>query len=313
MENSNQSLEVTFILVGLSNIPQLQVVLFSLFLTIYMITISANLLIIIVVNANVSLRSPMYFFLTNLSCIDLFVANCFVPKILVNTLSKDKSISLVGCAAQVYFSTALGTTECLILGVMAFDRYTAICDPLRYNTIMDRKLCICLAAGCWTMSFLNSIVHVVLTFRLPFCHRRNINHFFCEIPPLLHLSCSNTRLNEIVTYAATVLLVLSTFLFTVISYVNIISSVLKIKSRSGRLKTFSTCSSHLTVVSLFFGNILFIYMQPPSLYSSERDKVVSILYTVVIPMLNPIIYSIRNKDVTQTIKQVLVRKKNMLK
>ncbi|KAM4663680.1 olfactory receptor 5V1-like [Discoglossus pictus] len=311
MDQSNQTSVTNFILVGLSSDRYLQFALFFLFLVIYIIACSGNLLLIIMVALHTRLQSPMYFFLTNLSFIDIFLTSSIVPKLLCNTLAEDRSISFLGCATQLYFLLAVGATECTLLAVMAYDRYSAICNPLRYNTIMNQKLCICLAAGCWVVSFLNAIIQVSLTFTLPFCRSNFLNHFFCDMLPLFHLSCRETLVNEIVMYIAAGILTFSGFLLTLISYVHIISSIMNLRSTKGRQKTFSTCASHLTVVLLFYVNILFTYMHPRSAYSPMRDRTLSILYTAVTPMLNPIIYSVRNKDFLNTVREVLTRKNMM--
>ncbi|XP_075050048.1 olfactory receptor 5V1-like [Mixophyes fleayi] len=305
MENSNKTLERTFILLGLSNLPGLQTVFFLLFLMMYMVTLSLNLLLIIVVRLNSQLQTPMYFFLCNLSVIDICFSTTVLPKILINTLSRDRTISFLGCAAQMYFHLALGATECLILAVMAYDRYIAICKPLRYNNIANKKFCLYLAAGSWTVSFLNSVIHAVFTFQLPYCKFTHVNHFYCEMPPLFRLSCADTWLNELAVYISCGIIGLCSFLLTLLSYVHIISTILKIGCNIGQHKAFSTCASHLTVVSLYYGTIMFMYMRPRSGHFQDQDRVVSILYTVVTPMLNPIIYSIRNKDFKGTIKKTL--------
>ncbi|KAM4690461.1 olfactory receptor-like protein OLF1 [Rhinophrynus dorsalis] len=308
MEHSNQTTVSTFILLGLSNIPYLQVVYFMLFLGIYVITISGNILLIVVVRIDNQLRTPMYFFLSNLSFIDICFSSTIVPKILVNTLAHDKSISFMGCAAQMYFSLALGATECIILAVMAYDRYVAICNPLRYLTIMNKTFCLYLAAGSWIVSFLNSVIHACFTFQLPYCKSNQVNHFFCEMPPLFRISCRDTLFNEIAVYISGGIIALCSFILTLISYFLIISTILKIRSNKGRYKAFSTCASHLTVVCLYYGTIMFMYLRPRSSYSPDRDRAVSILYTVVTPMLNPIIYSIRNKNVKGTLRKTIAMK-----
>ncbi|XP_063804721.1 olfactory receptor 5AS1-like [Pseudophryne corroboree] len=308
MDDSNQTSPDRFILLGLSNVPYLQVICFLMFLVMYIITLSGNLLLIIVVRISPKLHSPMYFFLSNLSIIDISFSSSIVPILLINTLSINKSISLLGCAVQMYFSLALGAAECIILAVMAYDRFAAICKPLYYNNIMNKKLCFCLAAGSWSVGFINSIIHVALTFQLPFCRSHHVNHIFCEVPPFLRLSCKDTRLNEIAVYISAGIIVICSFLLTLISYVHIISSILKIRYSQGRFKAFSTCASHLNVVTLYYGTIMFMYLQPRSSYSQETDIVVSILYTAVTPMLNPFIYSVRNKDVKDTIINHLSRR-----
>ncbi|XP_056408658.1 olfactory receptor 5V1-like [Hyla sarda] len=305
MENVNQTLASTFILLGLSNAPRLQLMLFMLFFMMYIATLSGNLLLVIVVRLNTHLQTPMYFFLSNLAIIDICFSTTIVPKILANTISHNGEISFLGCAAQMYFHLALGATECLILAAMAYDRYIAICKPLQYNNIIDKKRCLFLAAGSWTVSFLNSMIHAVFTFQLPYCKSNQVNHFFCEMPPLFLLSCTDTLLNEIAVYISGGLIALCSFLLTLLSYIHIICAILNIHSMSRRKKAFSTCASHLTVVSLYYGTIMFMYLRPRSSYSPNRDRVISIFYTVVTPMLNPVIYSIRNKDITGTIRKTI--------
>ncbi|XP_053330401.1 olfactory receptor 1019-like [Spea bombifrons] len=306
MEQMNQTAVTEFILLGLSSKPSVKAISFCLFLVMYVFTLSGNLLLIMVVRLNTQLQTPMYFFLSNLSLVDLFFSSTTVPKILVSTLSQDKSISFVGCAAQMYFHLALGATECILLAVMAFDRYTAICRPLQYNTTMDKRLCLCLALGSWFVSFLNSFIHAVFTFQLPYCKSNQVNHYFCEMPPLFRISCTDTWFNEIAVYISGGLIALCSFLLTLLSYVHIISNIFKIRSSEGKYKVFSTCASHLTVVCLYYGTIMFMYLRPRHSYSPDRDRAVSILYTVVTPMLNPIIYSIRNKEVKNALRRIFV-------
>ncbi|KAM5129431.1 olfactory receptor 5AR1-like [Mantella aurantiaca] len=303
MEEINQTSPERFILLGLSNVPYLQVICVLVFFVMYIITLSGNFLLIIVVRINPKLHTPMYFFLCNLSIIDIGFSSTIVPKIIINTLAKDRSISLVECAMQMFFHLGLGATECIILAVMAYDRFAAICRPLHYNTIMNKTLCISLAAGAWSMCFLNSAIHVILTFQLPYCKSHHVHHFFCEVPPFLRMSCRDTLLNEIGMYISAGILGMSSFCLTLISYVHIISTILKIRSSEGRHKVFSTCGSHMTVVTLYYGTLLFMYLRPRSTYSPEIDKTLSILYTVVTPMLNPMVYSMRNEDVKNTVKR----------
>ncbi|XP_040267006.1 olfactory receptor 1009-like [Bufo bufo] len=310
MEDSNQTSPEGFILLGLSNVPYLQVMCFIMFLIMYIITLSANVLLIIMVRTNSTLHTPMYFFLTNLSIIDICLSSTIEPKILINTLSKDRSISLVGCALQMYFHMAFGAAECIILATMAYDRFAAICRPLHYQTIINKRMCACLASMSWSVGFGSASIHTPLTFQLPFCKSHHVNHFFCEMPPFFTLSCQDTRTNEILMYVAAMLIIIYAFFLTLISYIQIIFTILKIRSSKGREKAFSTCASHLTVVSLYYGTIIFMYLKPRSAYSPEIGKIMSILYTAVTPMLNPIIYSIRNKDVKDTIKIRLSKKSN---
>ncbi|XP_056408685.1 olfactory receptor 5V1-like [Hyla sarda] len=310
MENSTQTSFKKFILLGLSNVPGLQVVFSFMFLLMYIVTLSGNFILIIVVQFNTRLQTPMYLFLTNLAIIDICFSSTVVPKILLNTLSRDKSISFFGCAAQLYFHLALGGTECLILAVMAYDRYTAICKPLQYNILMDKKFCLYLIGGCWIVSFFNAFLLTLYTFQLPFCKSNRIIHFFCEMPPLFHISCKDTWFNELAKYISVGLLVLGSFLMILASYLCITISILKIHSIKKLQKALSTCASHLTVVSLYYGAIMFMHFRPLHAYSPEQDRVVTILYTVVTPMLNPIIYSMRNKDVKKAIKGTICSKVN---
>ncbi|XP_056408660.1 putative olfactory receptor 2W6 [Hyla sarda] len=307
METSNQTSPGRFILLGMANVLYLQLICFIMFLMMYMITLSGNVLLITAVKINSKLHTPMYFFLSNLSVIDICFSSTIVPKILTNILSNDRSISYVGCALQMYFHMSLGATECVILAVMAYDRFAAICRPLHYQMIINKKICVCLASISWGVGFANGIIHTPLTFQLPFCKSHHVNHFFCEMPPFFQLSCKDTHLNEIVMYVAALIIILCAFCLTSISYVHIIYTICKIQSSEGREKAFSTCSSHLTVVSVFYGTIIFMYMKPRSVYSPEIGKTMSIIYTAVTPMLNPIIYSMKNKDVKDTIKNKLSR------
>ncbi|XP_068110951.1 olfactory receptor-like protein OLF1 [Hyperolius riggenbachi] len=303
MDNFNQTSVRRFILLGLSSIPGLQVVFFLLFSMMYTITLFGNFLLITVVQLNPRLQTPMYFFLSNLSVIDICFSTAIVPKILFNTISEDRSITFLGCATQLYFHLALGATECVILGLMAYDRYNAICKPLRYSTIMDKHYCTYLAAGTWITCFSISIIHVIFAFQLPFCKSNKINHFFCEMPPVFRLSCQDPWINELSLYICCGVFTLFTFLLTCLSYFYILSTILKIPHNSGRQKAFSTCGSHLMVVTLYYGTIMFMYLRPRSSYSPDRDRVISVIYSVVSPMLNPIIYSMRNTDIKRTLQK----------
>ncbi|XP_066428669.1 olfactory receptor 5G9-like [Eleutherodactylus coqui] len=313
MENSNQTLPSQFFLLGLSTVPHLQVLGFLVFVLMYIITLSGNGLLLITVRISPKLHTPMYLFLSNLSFIDVCFSSTIVPVILINTLSTEKSISVGGCVFQMFFSLILGVGECILLAIMAYDRFVAICRPLHYSSIMNMRCCVMLSIVPWTVGFFNSCIQVPLTWRLPFCRTHHINHFFCEIPPILRLSCKDPLLNVVAMYVAAGTIVLCSFLLTLISYVYIISTILKIRSSQGRHAVFSTCASHITVVTLYYGTLLFNYLQPPSSHSVETDNTVSVLYTVVTPMLNPIIYSIRNKDVKSCLINNLKNKKNCLK
>ncbi|XP_075139635.1 olfactory receptor 5G3-like [Leptodactylus fuscus] len=302
MEVLNESSSSRFILLGLSTDLYLKVIGFLGFLVIYLITLLANLLLIIVVRINPKLQTPMYFFLINLSFIDICFSTTVAPKILKNTLSEDKSISLLECAVQMYFHLALGSTECFILTIMAYDRFAAICRPLHYNTIMSRNKCISLVAASWTLGFINSMMHVIYTFQMSFCRSHIINHFLCELPPFLLISCSDTWPHEISMYITAGFIVTLGFILILISYIHILSTILKITSTHGKYKALSTCASHISVVTLYYGTIMILYLRPHSSSSPDLNKSVSIVYSAVSPMINPIIYSVRNKDVKNTLK-----------
>ncbi|KAG8560011.1 hypothetical protein GDO81_014734 [Engystomops pustulosus] len=303
MELYNQSSSSRFILFSLSNFPfHLKVIGFLAFLVMYFITLFANLLLIIVVRINPKLQTPMYFFLSNLAFIDICFSTTVVPKILINTITRDNSISQVECGVQMHFHLTLGSTECFLLAVMAYDRFAAICRPLHYNTIMSMRMCICLVAASWSSSFINSMAHVIYTFQMSFCRSHFVNRFFCEVPPFLQISCSNIWLHEIAMYISAVSITGPSFFLTMISYIYILSTIFKISFSQGRYKALSTCSSHIIVVTVYYGTLLIIYLRPHSRSSPDMDKSVSILYSAVTPMLNPIIYSVRNKDVKSTIR-----------
>ncbi|XP_073465064.1 olfactory receptor 5V1-like [Aquarana catesbeiana] len=305
LQNSNQTFAGHFILLGLSNILDLQIFFFLLLMMLYMVTLSGNILLILMVRLNPRLQTPMYFFLTNLAIIDICFSSTAVPKMLVNTISQNRSISFFGCATQLYFHLALGGTECLILAAMAFDRYNAICKPLQYHMIMNYKLCPGLAAGSWTLSFLISAILTTVTFGLPYCGANQINHFFCEMPPMLHLSCADIWFSVVVECTSVVIVVAGSFILILVSYLFIALTILNIRSTKQRQKAFYTCASHLAVVFLFYGMALFMHLRPPSSYFPEQDRIVSVFYTVVTPAMNPIIYSIRNKEIKDTLKKIM--------
>ncbi|XP_020830005.1 olfactory receptor 5AS1-like [Phascolarctos cinereus] len=306
MSEWNYTASTEFIFIGFTDYLPLQITLFLLFLAIYILTLVGNTGLIILVNIDSNLQTPMYYFLSNLSFLDISYSTVITPKMLANFLSS-KNISLYGCALQMYFFACFADVECLILAAMAFDRYAAICKPLMYSTLMCRKVCISFIVLAYFSGTMTSLVHVSLTFRLPFCRSHVINHFFCDIPPLLALSCANTSLNEFLLFALCGFIQTSTFVIIFISYFCILMTVLNIKSSEGRSKTFSTCASHLIAVALFYGTLLFMYLRPTTKYSPDTDKVVAVFYTVVFPMCNPIIYSLRNKDVKNAFKKMLDR------
>ncbi|XP_032702435.1 olfactory receptor 5AP2 [Lontra canadensis] len=298
--------EVTeFILLGLSDNSDLQIVLFGLFLLIYMVTMVGNLGMIVLIKIDPCLHTPMYFFLSILSFVDASYSSSITPKMLVNLLAENKTISFNGCAAQFYFFGSFLGTECFLLAMMAYDRYAAIWNPLLYSVLMSGKICLLLVVTSFLAGFGNAAIHTGMTFRSSFCGSNRINHFYCDTPPLLKLSCSDTRINGIVIMAFSSFNVISCVMIVLISYLCILIAILRMPSLEGRHKAFSTCASHLMAVTIFFGTILFMYLCPTSSYSMEQDKIVSVFYTVVIPMINPLIYSLKNKDVKGALKKIL--------
>ncbi|XP_039390454.1 olfactory receptor 5W2-like [Mauremys reevesii] len=304
MEKGNHSEVTEFILSGLTDRPELQVPLFGVFLVIYYITLVGNGGMILLIMIDPRLHTPMYFFLSNLSFCDLCFSSIISPKMLLNFLAERKSISYTACAVQMVLSV-FTDVESLLLAVMAYDRYVAICNPLLYTVTMSRQRCKRIVAGVYAVGFVDSMICMCLMFHLSFCSSNIINHFFCDIPPLLALSCSDTRINEIVMFTLVCCIIVSSLVTVLLSYVYIISTILKIRSAEGRCKTFSTCSFHLTVVVLFYGTLLFVYLHPTSSYSTDTGKVASVFYTLVIPMLNPLIYSLRNTEVKDALRRAM--------
>ncbi|XP_041523882.1 olfactory receptor 5AS1-like [Microtus oregoni] len=307
MQHTNYTRPTEFIFIGFTDYLPLRFTLFLVFFIVYTLTVVGNVGLIILVKIDLRLQTPMYHFLSNLSFLDISYSTAITPKMLVNFLASRKSISFYGCAVQMFFFACFADAECLILAAMAYDRYAAICKPLLYSTLVSRRVCISLVMLAYFSGSMTSLVHVSLTFMLPYCSSNIVNHFFCDIPPLLALSCADTRMNELLLFALCGTIQMSTFMVIVVSYFCILITVLSIKSSGGRGKTFSTCASHLVAVSLFYGTLLFMYLRPTTSYSPDTDKVVALFYTVVFPMLNPIIYSFRNKDVKNAIKKLFKR------
>ncbi|XP_067406684.1 olfactory receptor 5J3-like isoform X2 [Emydura macquarii macquarii] len=308
MNINNYTTVTRFILIGLTDHPELQVPLFVVFLIIYLITLLGNLGMILVIQLNPQLHTPMYFFLSNLSFLDACYSSTIAPNMLVNFLVENKAIFYSGCITQYGFFAVFATTEIFLLAVMAYDRYVAICNPLLYTVIMTKKVCMILVLGSYFWGFVNSLIHTSGLLRLSFCDSNVINHFFCDLTPLLKLSCSNIYMNVMLVFIFGSLFEMSTFLIIIVSYILIIAAVLRIRSAEGRRKAFSTCASHLTAVAMFHGTILFMYFRPSSSYSLDTDKMASVFYTMVIPMLNPLIYSLRNKDVKCAVRKMIERK-----
>ena len=286
-----------FVLDGFAGGPQTQALLFALFLALYVVAILGNLTMIMVITLDASLHSPMYFFLKNLSFVDLCYLSVIYPKALANTVSSSKVITFEGCIIQFFFFSLMGVTEAFLLAVMAYDRFVAICSPLQYPISMCPSICARLVLGCYCGGCLNSILQASFTFTLPFCSSNHIDHFFCDVPPLLKLACADTTINELVMFGICGLIIVGTTLVVLVSYGYITVTILRMCSGGGRHKLFSTCGSHMTAVSLFYGAVFVMYAQPGAVESMEQGKVVSVFYTLVIPMLNPLIYSLRNKDV----------------
>nr|XP_056720462.1 olfactory receptor 13G1-like [Euleptes europaea] len=300
----NSSCVTTFMMMGLSDQPNLQVLLFVLFLCIYIMALIGNLAIIAAILSYPKLYTPMYFFLFHLAIVDIICTSTIIPKMLGNIATVSKGISYSGCITQLYsFTWCLGA-EMVLFTVMAYDRYVAICHPLRYTLMMSKKVCLFLSTVVILIAISNSWVHTGLIMRLTFCGPNGINHFFCEIPPLLALSCSPVRINEVWVFTADIFLAMGDFLLTCLSYCFIVRAILKIKTSEGKKKAFSTCSSHLIVVSLYYSTVIYTYIRPTSSYNFDRDKVIAALYTLVTPTLNPIVYTLRNKDVKTALKKV---------
>ncbi|XP_030047848.1 olfactory receptor 1361-like [Microcaecilia unicolor] len=310
MEWSNQTTVLEFILLGLTEHVELSSLLFLVFLIMYTMNLLGNGIMISVIAGNSQLHTPMYFFLCNLSFVDMCFSSVTVPKLLSNLIFDSKTISFSQCIAQLYFFILFAGLECIFLSIMAYDRYVAICNPLHYITIMNKKVCLSMLVATWTISFLHALLHTLLMCRLSFCKSNEIQHFFCDLTPMIQLSCTDTSINELVIFTEGSLLAVLPFLIILISYIRIIIAILKIKSTGGRWKTFSTCSSHLTVVTLFYGTLIFMYFRPSSSYSMAKDRITSVVYNVLSPMLNPFIYSLRNRDVKMALKRVLHRKRS---
>ncbi|XP_040270700.1 olfactory receptor 1019-like [Bufo bufo] len=301
MEQRNKTLVTEFVLAGFSSDPNLQLPLFLVFLLVYMVTVLGNLMIIVLVTVTPGLQTPMYFFLMNLSFVDVFYSSTITPNIMANFFSVKKTISITGCAIQMFFFIDLASTEGMILAVMAYDRYVAICKPLYYKIIASEATCLQLVFSVYTAGCVNSFIHTYSAFILPFCGSTHINHFYCDINPILRLSCKDTYLNQVFLFVVAGSIEVGSFLCIVISYTYIIFAIFRIGSSRGRSKSLSTCISHFTCVALFYCPVFFMYLRPNSAYAGDQDWMVSVFYTVIIPMLNPMIYSLRNQDVKQAL------------
>ncbi|XP_067173056.1 olfactory receptor 14A16-like [Apteryx mantelli] len=302
---SNSSSLNEFLLLAFADTRELQLLHFALFLGIYLAALLGNGLIITAVACDHRLHTPMYFFLFNLSLLDLGSISITVPKSMANSLSDTRAISYSGCAAQVFFLFFLYSAELYLLTVMAYDRFVAICKPLHYGTIMGTRTCVKMAAAAWASGFLKAVMHTANTFSIPFCQGNVVEQFFCEVPQILKLSCSDSYLREVGLIVISLCLGFGCFVFIVVSYVQIFTVVLRIPSEQGRLKAFSMCLPHLAVVSLLVSTVLFAYLKPPSLSSPALNLVVTILYSVVPPAVNPLIYSMRNKELKDALKKLI--------
>ncbi|XP_021023677.1 olfactory receptor 13A1-like [Mus caroli] len=305
MVSPNQTVVTEFVLQGFSEHPSLRLFLTGCFLSLYTVALMGNMVIIALITSSTGLHSPMYFFLCNLATMDIICTSSVLPKALVGLLSEENIISFQGCMAQLFFLVWSGSSELLLLTVMAYDRYVAICSPLHYSSRMSPQLCGALAMGVWSICALNASINTGLMTQLSFCGPKVITHFFCEIPPLLLLSCSPTYVNSIMTLVADAFYGGINFVLTLLSYGCIIASILRMRSAEGKKKAFSTCSSHLILVSVYYSSVFCAYISPGSSYSPERSKFTSVLYSVLSPTLNPLIYTLRNKDVKLALKRLL--------
>ncbi|XP_015344341.1 olfactory receptor 7C2-like [Marmota marmota marmota] len=305
MERENQTEADNFVLLGFTDDPDLQSLLFGLLLAMYLVTVLGNLLIILAVISDSHLHTPMYFFLSNLSLADIGFTSTTIPKALRNIQTHSKGITFAGCISQIYFFVLFGCQDNLLLTVMAYDRFVAICHPLHYMAIMNLRLCLLMALGSWLVSVLGSLPETLTILRLSFCTNVKIPHFFCDLPEVLKLACSDTLVNNIVVYTVTIILAVFPLSGILLSYSQIFSSILRISSAEGKYKAFSTCGSHLLVVFLFYGTGLGVYLSSAATPSSRMSLMASVLYTMLTPMLNPFIYSLRNRDIKVVLGRVL--------
>ncbi|KAM9120678.1 olfactory receptor 11A1-like [Pangshura tecta] len=292
-----------FILLGFGTLPELQILFFLLFLLIYTATVVGNILIIVLVVADQHFHTPMYFFLGNLSCLETCYTSATLPSMLATLLTEDTTISFTGCLTQYYFFCSLVATECLLLSVMSYDRYVAICNPMHYTARMSGRLHLQLAGGSWTGGFLCGGVITLSISQLTFCGPNGIDHFFCDLIPLINLSCNDPQMMEMLIFILSLIFSLVPFLLTLMSYICIIATILRIPSTTGRQKAFSTCSSHLIVVTIYYGTLLIVYMFPTTDILRDYKKVLSVVYAVLTPLVNPLIYSLRNKEVKEALRK----------
>ncbi|XP_003129444.1 olfactory receptor 10A3-like [Sus scrofa] len=308
MKRHNQSSVVDFVLLGFSNFPELQGQLFGVFLVIYLVTLVGNAVIILIISLEQSLHVPMYLFLQSLSVVDLSISAVVMPEMLVVLSTEEMRISVSGCFAQMYFILLFGVTECFLLGAMAYDRFAAICHPLSYPVLMNQRVFVKLVGSSWVSGIMVATVQTSWVFSFPFCGPNEINHLFCETPPVLELACADTFLFEVYAFTGTILTVMVPFLLILLSYLRILLAILKMPPTTGRQKAFSTCGSHLTSVTLFYGTASMTYLQPKSGYSPDTKKLLSLAYTLLTPLLNPLIYSLRNSELKRALMKLWRRK-----
>ncbi|XP_069410160.1 olfactory receptor 10A3 [Ovis canadensis] len=308
MKRQNQSSVVEFILLGFSNFPELQRQLFQVFLVTYLVTLIGNAVIIVVISLEQSLHVPMYLFLLNLSVVEVGFSAVIMPEMLVVLSNEKTMITFTGCFSQMYFILLFGGTECFLLGAMAYDRFAAICHPLSYALIMNRRVFMKLIIFSWVSGIIVATVQTTWVFSFPFCGNNEINHLSCETPPVLELACADTFLFEIYAFTGTILIVMVPFVLILLSYIRILFAILKMPSTTGRPKAFSTCASHLTSVTLFYGTASMTYLQPKSGYAPETKKLMSLAYTLLTPLLNPLIYSLRNSEMKSALMKLWQRK-----
>ncbi|XP_006989831.2 olfactory receptor 8H1-like [Peromyscus maniculatus bairdii] len=310
MNSWNHTNKPDFILMGLTDSKEIQLVLSVLFLLIYLVTVLGNIGMMLVIRLDAQLHTPMYFFLTHLSFLDLSYSTVITPKTLENLLTSNKSISFMGCFTQLYFFVLFGGAECFLLSSMAYDRYVAICNPLHYPLVMSTRRCQSLLTCSYMMGAIDSSVNMLCLSRLNFCSSHVINHFFCDTPAILALSCTDTYVIEMIIIIVSGSTLMVSLLTISMSYTSILSAILKISSTSGKRKAFSTCASHLVAVTIFYSTMIFTYLKPKKSYSLGKDQVASVFYTIVIPMLNPLIYSLRNKEVKSAVSRVIKKRED---